>query len=196
MKKESNQKVQKQQPKSNVVAASIVAAPPAAGAPEVPKGFVKPATGRGPRLAIWRGQIALGSQVQKELLSATPADFGPYAPDLPTLAANVAVGSEWSEERIKAVAWSEFARAQEVAAWEPALATFATLLPAFEYAMSRDPSVAERFPALARFFGLRKKAGVKGAKSRNRPAKTSSPAKAAPAAPAAPAADSQERSAS
>jgi hypothetical protein len=167
MKKQSNNIVE-----TDNQTTTAISPPPSPGAPSVPQDTVRPTAKS--RLAIPRAQIAIGKQVQAELEKATAADLGPFTPDLPQLASAIGLASAWSGERIKAADWTAFAREQEVTSWDPAMAGLAKLKPALEVALARDPSIAERLPALTKFFGLRKQSAAKG--SRTRSSKNAPPA--------------------
>lgn len=157
---------------------SIVDSPPSPGTPSTPKGFEATPPGRGKRINLQKAQAACGPALSQELSAAknAEADFGPHIPPLAPIGARIAVSAKWTVERNRAEAWRDYVREEEVAAWSPALADLDALAPAFAYAVSRDPSIALRYPQLALFYKMRSQVAAKAQQTR-KAKKASSPAK-------------------
>jgi hypothetical protein len=148
--------------------AIVVAPPPARGAPSVPKGFDKSHPGVGRPVRVQKSQLACAPLVATELASivSPSAEFGPHIPDLASLGMRMGVASAWSAERAKAEAWKVYASTQERAAWPSVLDSLVSFREAFVHALDHDPSVAERYPSLALFYGIATQSAKKGARTR------------------------------
>jgi hypothetical protein len=160
--------------------------PPAERAPATPAGWkASPAKGRGksrgPKLT--KGQITSESAAAKELAGSTTftADFGPHTPPQATLAFLLANAAVWR------VIWqgaSQFATyaAEQRAAWDTAAQEqMAVFAPSFELAETREPVVAEKYPATAKFLGAKSEVAQRGASTRKAQAKAKAKAAEAPA---------------
>jgi hypothetical protein len=142
--------------------------PPSQGAPPPPVGFVPAKPGGRKRLRVMRSQSHQALPLAEELAAATNAgaEFGPKIPSLADVGALLEIGGRWTQERERAQAWLDYARDQEVTAWLPALADLETMAKVFDFALTRDPSVKDRFPQLAAFYDASKQVGIKAAVTR------------------------------
>jgi hypothetical protein len=165
---------------STSVSAGTIVAPPDPGVPAAPPEFVKPAAGQAQRMVLQRAQISLGTGVSKEAAAATEAEWGSLTTTVTALAPAIAIASAWSGERARTVEWGVYCREQEVVSWRPVLASLLLVKPVLQSMLARDPSVANKYPLLVQFFGLR----TSSAKKANRNRKTKQNGNAPPAPPA------------
>jgi hypothetical protein len=131
--------------------------PPAVGAPAPPAAWVPtPKKKRGAQGHRPRGvQLTSAQAVAKELSgSATySADFGSRAPAAAQVAFVLTNAAKWRDTWQAAKRFFVYASEQR-ATWEnDALAQMDALKPAFEYAASRDGTVAEKYAATAKYLG-------------------------------------------
>lgn len=163
-----------------------VAAPPAMGAPRVPRGYV-PATSNGKKgMRPARSQVIDAPGVAAEVkASATfAADFTAHAQ--PTaLAQTLERAHAWRTELAAAEAWHKYVREQAAEVWRVLLADLEALKLAFAFARKKDPTMIARYPQLARMLGVRHEAGVRGARTRALDRAKKKPATAAAASPTA-----------
>ena len=131
--------------------------PPAVGAPAPPVGWVPaPKKKRGAQGLRPKGvQMTSAQTVAKELAgSATySADFGSRAPAAAQVAFVMTNAAKWRDTWQAARKFLVYASEQR-ATWEnDALVQMDALKPAFEYAASRDGTVAEKYAATTKYLG-------------------------------------------
>jgi hypothetical protein len=131
--------------------------PPAVGAPATPQQWVPtPKKKRGARGLRPRGvQVSSAQAVAKEITQSPTyvADFGSRAPAAGQVAFVVTNAAKWRDTWQGAKKFFQYASEQR-AAWEnDALAQMDALKPAFEYAASRDSTVAEKYAATSKYLG-------------------------------------------
>ncbi len=176
--------------------------PPARGAPSTPKAW-KPrpkrkrgaATGPRPK----GPQIANAVPAANEIASSPTyvEDFGNKAPSPVVVAFLVTNAASWRTVWEAATKFATYAAEQRAAWEEAALGQMDTLKPSFDFVTSRDPSVADRYSATAKFMAAgsaiakraveTRKANAKAKAAKGNGAATGNAA-ASPAPAAAPAA--------
>lgn len=165
--------------------------PPAQGAPSTPTGWRASPTKakRG-----FRGQRPKGDQITNATTAASElqksttyvADFGAAAPDPNAIAFTLTNAAKWRDHWATAQKWYEYCSEQRIAWENEAMGQMATLQPPFDYAASRNPSLATKYRATARFMDATKAIGQRAAASRKAAtAEKKAAAKAATATPAA-----------
>ena len=162
--------------------------PPTVGVPATPKDWkARPAKGRGGTRGakLTKDQVTSAAAAAGEITkSATyAADFGPHAPSQATLGFLMGNSTRWRAEWEHASQYLTYA-AEQRAAWDQAILTqMDTLKQAFDFVASREPAVAEKYSATAKFLDARSAAAVRAANTRKE--KLHAKAKGADAVPAA-----------
>jgi hypothetical protein len=167
--------------------------PPTAGIPAPREGWEpSPAKKRGTHGLRPKGvQASTAQAVATEITqSATyTADFGTRAPAAGQVAFVITNAAKWRDTWQAARKFFVYA-AEQRAVWEnQALAQMDALKPAFEYAASRDGTVAEKYAATAKYLGATNAIAARGATTRKAKAKlkkTETPPAPPPAPTAAP----------
>lgn len=179
-KKNHSANIEDKNPLADTTPVHVIGAPPAAGVPRLPSGYVPeppgaPQKGRRPT----RGQVTDAPTAAAEVsASATfSADFSEKIPQA-TIASRLARAAAWRSELVATKTWSAYVRQEDARAWREALDDLEAFKLAFAYAKKRDPEIVARYPHLARFLGVRKEAGLRAAKTRKA---EKARAKAAPA---------------
>jgi hypothetical protein len=134
--------------------------------------------------------------------------FGSTAPSVDDLAQALDASLQWASMLADTSDWTAFVKSQEGMAWMATLLLVDKLKAPFSLASTNDPSLAARYPALARLLGAAKVIAKRGAATKARvkaaaagkpstakakkaaaaqAAATQPPAPASPVAPAAPA---------
>jgi hypothetical protein len=174
------------------VALPLANPPPAVGAPATPPGWkkskwIKPREGLRPTAT----QADAVAPAAAELQASTTyvADFGANAPSAAALAHDLSTASQWREEWSKTRDWLAYCSEQR-RLWEDAsLAGVATLKPAYDYAVSRDPTVAKRYPSTKRLVAARSEVSTRAAarrKANEKAAEKQDPAAPSPSGGATP----------
>jgi hypothetical protein len=162
--------------------------PPAVGAPATPAGWKrKPVKRRGgargahPR----QDQVTNADAAANELLKSTTyaEDFGQRVPSAATLGFLMENSAKWRGEWSQAEQYAAYA-AQQRAAWEQeTLDQMGVFKQAFAFVASREPTVAEKYPATAKYLAAGSTISTRAGKTRKEKAKAT--AKKVVAAPAA-----------
>jgi hypothetical protein len=176
-------KKQAVQAQSNRNTSNVVVSAPVAGqarplpsdvTPKPPTNAIdvdaKTRSGRKPRAL----HIVLAPQLAAEFLANKEAysdEFGPKAPDPDALAAGFTLAVGWSGVAQDADTWASYTDGQATFAWNDALGRMAGLKPLYQAALLRDPTIAEKFPVMARVFAIPAVAAQKGANTRKERAK-------------------------
>ncbi len=128
-------------------------------------------SGRKPRAL----HIALAPQLAAERFwrtrGPTRTSSGAKAPDADALAAGFTLAVGWSGVAHDADTWASYTDGQATFAWNDALGRMAGLKPLYQAALLRDPTVAEKFPVMARVFAIPAVSGQKAANTRKERAK-------------------------
>jgi hypothetical protein len=159
--------------------------PPTVGAPATPTGWkkskwVSPKEGTRPTATQVEAAAPAAAELQKS--TTYVADFGANAPPAAQVAQNLVTASKWRDEWSKAKDWLDYCVEQRQVWGDASLADVATLKPAYDYAVTRDPTVAKRYPSTKLLVGARSEVAVRAAARR----KANKAAKEQPAAPTAP----------
>jgi hypothetical protein len=135
---------------SKSVIVSSLSNVPSETAPKPPAGFTPPVrTGHGRRL--YKAQVANAAAAAHEALSASfQADFGVHAPSGQAVGRALALAAAWSQKLEEAKAWTAYVAEQAKSAWSAAHALTDVLDPPFAFALSRDPTLASRYPHLTK----------------------------------------------
>jgi hypothetical protein len=143
--------------------ANVLPGPPG-HAPAPPKGFKK-SKGRAADVAATAQQERDALDVAREITSSKSyvEDFTNRAPDAATLAAELTVARQWSDELKAAAAWLAYVRVQREQAWEAALTTAKKLKPWLDPAVQHDPTIADRYPQTVAFLRVWKVAAARAA---------------------------------
>jgi hypothetical protein len=153
--------------------------------PEPPTGNVVPVVstdwkpkpvGRGKGARAKAAQISNAVAAAKEIGGSTTyaEDFGPHAPSQALFAHLLLGASGWRGQWTSAKRWTAYAAEQNAAWWVAALGVATLLQPAFEYAIARDPTIAEKYPAAKQFIEAGSLIGKRAAsvrKAKNPPVK-------------------------
>jgi hypothetical protein len=157
---------------------------PTESAPSPPAGYVVTKTGKGGRPK--RTQVAIATKAAGELrgLGDYTEQFGTAAPDQVSVADALTQAAAWSEKLQNATAWYKYVKQEEALAWKHAQGLTDPLRVPFEFRLTRDATVEEKLPSVAKFFAAPKDAAKKGAatKKRNAAEKAASAKKATEAA--------------
>jgi hypothetical protein len=127
---------------------------PAKGAILKPPTDWKPAkVGRGNGARPKGGQAANAATAGQELTTSTTyvEDFGSKAPSQTQLAHLMAGAGAWRGQWVASKRYTAYSAEQNATWWEATLDAADLLQPAFDYAVARDPSVADRYPGLTQF---------------------------------------------
>jgi hypothetical protein len=127
--------------------------PPALAVPTVSTDWKAAPRGRGKGARARQAQVSNAAAAAKEIAgSATyAADFGPHAPSQARVAHFLAGASGWRSQWVGAKRWVAYSAEQNAVWWDAALAIASLFQPAFEYAIARDPTIAEKYPAMLQF---------------------------------------------
>lgn len=158
---------------------------PAEGAPSPPAGYVPTKAGRGFRPQ--RAQVAIAPKAAGEIRSSTryTEQFGTAAPDPVSVADALTNASAWSAKLQNAAAWYQYVKQQEGLAWKHALTLTDPLRVPFEFHLSRDATVGQELPSVAKFFAAAKDTAKKGVATKKRKAAEKAAASKAAATPSA-----------
>jgi hypothetical protein len=143
--------------------------PPKVGAPGTPTGWakskwVKPREGLRPTST--QADAAAPAAAELEKSTTYVDDFGSKAPPVSQIAPNLVTASQWRDEYVSAKNWLAYVIEQRQLWEDKALADVASLKPAYDYAVSRDPSVAKRYPSTKLLVGARSEVAVRAAARR------------------------------
>ncbi len=141
---------------------------PTAHAPPPPDGWV--ATHETPAIRAYEEEVARARATADEI-EASPglADaLRPHVTDPEPLVGGLRAAHDWSQERQRAEAWLAYVTAQTNEAWDQVLVAARPLRRAFDNIAGIDPTLAARYPALAKFFGVRRSAGKRGGATKRR----------------------------
>jgi len=170
--------------------------PPAAGAPAPPEGWTpvlkkkRSARGLRPKGVQITSAVAAAKELTQSATYAT--DFGSRAPAAAQVAFVVTNAAKWRDTWQAAKKFFAYASEQR-ATWEnDAVAQMDALKPAFDYAASRDTTVAEKYAATSKYLGATNAIAERAATVRKAKAKggkgsteaTGAPPEASPPAPA------------
>jgi hypothetical protein len=167
--------------------------PPVSGAPATPEGWkARPAKGRGksrgPRMAKEQVTSAVAAAGEIARSPTYAEDFGPRAPSATTVGFLMTNAAKWRTEWDHAEAYLAYV-AEQRQAWENAtLDQMQTLKPAFAFVASREPAVAEKYTATAKFLAARSASAKRAASTRREKRLANGKAPAAAASPSEPAA--------
>jgi hypothetical protein len=167
--------------------------PPAVGAPATPPGWAKSKWARpkeGLRPTETQAEVAGSAAAELQKSTTYVADFGANAPPVATVASNLVTASQWRDEWTSAKNWLAYCAEQRQIWEDTSLEDVATLKPAFDYAVSRDPTITKRYPQTKLLVGSRSQAAARAAATKKaekaakeQPAPT--PASPSPPGPAA-----------
>ena len=93
--------------------------------------------------------------------------FGKIAPPIASVLEQFGAANEWSMASGAAGNWRDYVAGEEAIAWSDVQILMARMKPAFELAITADPSIAERFPALKRLLEVRRGPARRAAANRN-----------------------------
>jgi hypothetical protein len=162
--------------------------PPAVGAPAPPEGWkATPTKGRGRALGsrLKRVQGASQAAAAKELATSTTyvSDFGSRAPSPTVLGFLLSNAAAWRAIWDGATQFLAYA-AEQRQKWEDAAsAEMAALAPSFDFVASRDPAIAQKYAATAKYLGAASASAKRAVVTRK--AKAAKAKKAEAAAPSA-----------
>jgi hypothetical protein len=105
----------------------------------------------------------------REKAKALSEELGPNAVDPEQLAGALEQANAWSKTAQDAETYSTYARAQRKASWDSALGPFQGLRLGVRFAVTRDPSFAERFPNVAKVYAPLKRAKGKAKSTADAP---------------------------
>ena len=148
----------------------LVKPPPDVKAPAVPAGFVRsnPKDYRGFRPKD--SELAVIPDVIVELAQFDDYEsvFGRTAPAVLSVIQALEAASQWTALLSGASDWDAYVRSQEGMAWKDTLTLVDKLKGPFELASAHDPSIAARYPALARLVAAAKVIAKRGVATRKR----------------------------
>jgi hypothetical protein len=161
-----------------------------------PTGWVEPEKigrkGRRPRNGLPLAAVALASEL-KTNAKAIAAELGPKAVDPQQVAAALDTANGWDAAEAKAATFHTYARSQRNTAWDGAVTLLGGMRLGVRFALSRDPSFADRFPRVAKAFAPTHRPKKKSANGESEAApkatasaRTSAAVTTEPAAPATP----------
>jgi hypothetical protein len=157
---------------------------PTESAPSPPEGYVPTKVGRGFRPQ--RAQISIATKAAGELRSLTTYTeyFGTAAPDQVSVAEALTNAAAWTSKLQNATIWYQYLKQQEGLAWKHALSLTEPLRVPFEFRLSRDATVEQQLPSVAKFFAAAKDTAKKSVATRKKNAadKAAAAKKAAAAA--------------
>jgi hypothetical protein len=179
----------KTQPSTDTAALPLANPPPKVGAPVTPTDW-KPSKWVGPREGTrpTATQVDAADPAAAELQKSTTyvEDFGANAPPAGQVAQNLLTSSQWRGEWETARNWLAYCSEQRRLWEDQSLADVAALKPAWDYAVSRDPSVAKRYPSTKLLVGARSEVAARaGAKRKAANAAKKAAAAQSPSPPAA-----------
>lgn len=146
---------------------AYVKVPPAINLPVVPTTTFTPA--RDTRIQLPRKEeLAVVPDAAAEIgRFADYADvFGKTAPSQMAVNQTLDAAYQWTTLRTALVAWAEYAKIQEVAAWVSTRSLTARLRPAFALAVQTDPLIGEQNPSLASLLQTRSAIAKRGVATR------------------------------
>jgi hypothetical protein len=157
---------------------------PMESSPSPPAGYVPTKAGRGFRPQ--RAQVAIATKAAGELRGSTTytEQFGTAAPDPASVADALTNAAAWSGKLQNATAWYQYVKQQEGLAWKHALSLTDPLRVPFEFRLSRDATIGQELPSVAKFFAAAKDTAKKGVATKKKKAadKAAAAKKAATAA--------------
>jgi hypothetical protein len=149
--------------------------PPVVVIPEVPDNFTAPTTMRGFK----------GYYPNKSELAALPgalSDLGNFAeyatvlgntaPPASAVTSTVSVGMSWRQLRISTEAWDAYVKTQDAIAWKAAVTLLDEVKVLFLYAVSKNATLATKYPSLLAYFNVSKETAAQGSVTRKKNAKT------------------------
>lgn len=144
---------------SDSVVVSSLSNVPSETAPKPPAGFTPPSRkGRG-RL-VYKAQVTNAAAAANEVASAAyEGDFGAHAPAAEKVGRALALAAASSQKLEEAKAWNAYVAEQARSAWSAAFDLTDVLDPPFAFALSRDPTLASRYPHLTKVLRAPNEAG-------------------------------------
>jgi hypothetical protein len=154
------------QTSTEATALPLAYAPPTVGAPATPTGWtkskwVKPREGLRPMTTQSDATAPAAAELQRS--TTYVADFGANAPPAAEVAQNLLSASAWRAEWEKAGQWLAYCTEQRRIWEDKSLEDVATLKPAYDYAVTRDPTVAKRYPSTKLLVGARSEVSTRAA---------------------------------
>jgi hypothetical protein len=143
---------------------------PTKSAPSPPKGYVPIKIGRGARPQ--RSQVAIASKAANELRgdASYAEQFGSAAPDRAAVADALTDAAAWSATLQNAAAWYQYVKQQESVAWKHAFGLTDPLRVPFEFRLTRDATIGQELPSVAKFFAASKETAQKAVATKKRKA--------------------------
>jgi hypothetical protein len=126
--------------------------------PTPPQGFVQPNRSdfRGVRPKKMELAAVPDAVLELQGFADYGAVLGQTAPPLDQVVAALTLAYQWTRVSGPTTAWAAYVRAMDEVTWKSAFALVDALKPSFALASQRDPTLAARYPALARFLSAAK----------------------------------------
>ncbi len=159
-------------------------APPDVTLPAIPAGFtpvdLKNYRGVHPKA----GQITALPDAIAELRASTTysSTFGPAAPPVGPLTADLAVASSWTALRGAIEAYLIYVKSNEAITWKTGMAGIDKLNATYKVVLAANPAIATAYPATTRLLDVPKVLAARGAATRARKVKAKATTSASPAA--------------
>ncbi len=155
--KRKQKKVKKSRSRAALTSGNIKP-PPEVRVPSAPDGWVPPnaADYRGFRPKRTELAVVVDAVLELAAFREYSAVFGMTAPPADQLGAALDTSSKWSALLASSMHWADFVRANEGMAWKDTLGLMDRLKMPFSLATLHDPTIAAKFPALARLLGAQK----------------------------------------